>query len=86
MALFLASTQLPKLFGFHGEHGDFWENSGYFLGHLNETNAVALAIGAAALAVLVLGKIFLEEQAGRALRRRRRHRRVGGCSGSTRAA
>src|SRR5512138_3175290 len=27
VALFLASTQLPKLFGFHGEHGDFWENS-----------------------------------------------------------
>ena len=27
VALFLASTQLPKLFGFHGTHGDFWENS-----------------------------------------------------------
>jgi sulfate permease, SulP family len=59
VALFLASTQLPKLFGFHGEHGDFWENSGYFLTHLNETNAAALGIGAAALAVLVLGKILL---------------------------
>jgi len=22
---FLASTQLPKLFGFSGSHGDFWE-------------------------------------------------------------
>lgn len=59
VALFLASTQLPKLFGFHGEHGDFWENSAYFLRHVNETNAAALAIGAAALAVLVLGKVFL---------------------------
>ena len=78
VALFLASTQLPKLFGFHGEHGDFWENSGYFLRHLNETNAAALGIGAAALAVLVLGKIVPAEQAGRALRRRRRDRRVGG--------
>ncbi len=62
VALFLASTQLPKLFGFHGEHGDFWENSGYFLRHLNETNAAALGIGAAALAVLVLGKIFLKNK------------------------
>ena len=25
VALFLASTQLPKLFGFSGSHGDFWE-------------------------------------------------------------
>jgi sulfate permease, SulP family len=58
VALFLASTQLPKLFGFHGEHGDFWQNSGYFLAHLGETNATALGIGAAALGVLVLGKIF----------------------------
>ena len=31
VALFLASTQLPKLFGFHGEHGNFWVNSRYFL-------------------------------------------------------
>jgi SulP family sulfate permease len=62
VALFLASTQLPKLFGFHGEHGDFWENSGYFLRHLNETNAVALGIGATALAVLVLGKISLKNK------------------------
>src|SRR3954470_21609406 len=38
VALFLASTQLPKLFGFHGAHGSFWQNSGYFLKHLGETN------------------------------------------------
>ncbi len=30
VALFLASTQLPKLFGFQGAHGDFWERSGHF--------------------------------------------------------
>ncbi len=59
VALFLASTQLPKLFGFHGAHGDFWENSGYFLKHLGETNSTSLAIGGAALALLVLGKVFL---------------------------
>src|SRR4051812_7889298 len=31
VALFLASTQLPKLFGLHGAHGDFWENAANFL-------------------------------------------------------
>jgi len=62
VALFLASTQLPKLFGFHGEHGNFWVNSGYFLRHLNETNPASITVGAAALAVLVLGKIFLRNK------------------------
>ena len=62
VALFLASTQLPKLFGFHGEHGSFWVNSGYFLQHLQETNPAALATGGGALALLVLGKIFLKHK------------------------
>jgi MFS superfamily sulfate permease-like transporter len=35
VALFLASTQLPKLFGFHGAHESFWGNTGFFLKHLN---------------------------------------------------
>ncbi len=59
IALFLASSQLPKLFGFHGAHGDFWENGAYFLKHLNETNVASLCIGVAALAVLVLGKVLV---------------------------
>ncbi len=58
VALFLASTQLPKLFGFHGEHRDFWHNSAYFLKHLSETNPASLTIGLIALALLVLGRIF----------------------------
>src|SRR6516162_1979728 len=62
VALFLASTQLPKLFGFHGEHGNFWVNSGYFLKHLNETNPTAITVGGIALAILVLGKIFLKNK------------------------
>ena len=62
VALYLTSTQLPKLFGIHGAHGDFWENSGHFLKHLHETNPVSLAVGGAALAVLVLGKIFLKHR------------------------
>jgi SulP family sulfate permease len=62
VALFLASTQLPKLCGFHGAHGDFWENSGYFLHHLGETNVTSLLLGGSALAVLILGKIFLKNK------------------------
>ena len=62
VALFLASTQLPKLFGFHGAHGSFWENSGHFFKHLSETNSTSLLIGGVALAVLILGKIFLKNK------------------------
>ncbi len=62
VALFLASTQLPKLFGIHGAHGNFWENSGNFLKHLGDTNPTSLTVGGVALAVLVLGKIFLKNK------------------------
>ena len=60
VALFLASTQLPKLFGLHGAHGDFWENTRHFLTHLSETNLSSLAIGLAALTILILGKSLSE--------------------------
>ena len=60
VALYLASTQLPKLFGFHGGEGSFWQRSAHFFAHLSETNQASLAIGAAALVVLILGKIFLK--------------------------
>ncbi|HEY5768157.1 MAG TPA: SulP family inorganic anion transporter [Candidatus Udaeobacter sp.] len=62
VALFLASTQLPKLFGFHGAHGSFWENTGFFLKHVNETNSMSILVGGIALALLVLGKIFLKHK------------------------
>ncbi len=62
VALFLASTQLPKLFGFHGAHGSFWGNSGFFLKHLNETNSMSILIGGIALGLLILGKIFLKHK------------------------
>ena len=59
VALFLASTQLPKLFGIHGAHGNFWQNSAAFFTHLHETNSTALLLGLSALAALILGKFFL---------------------------
>ena len=62
VALFLASTQLPKLFGFHSAHGSFWENTGFFFKHLSETNSVSLIVGGIALAFLIVGKIFLKHK------------------------
>src|SRR5262245_49419122 len=62
VALFLASTQLPKLFGFHGAHGSFWANAGFFFKHLGETNTVSILVGGIALALLCVGKIFLNHK------------------------
>ncbi len=62
LAFYLASTQLPKLFGFKGAHGDFWENSAYFLRHLGDTHVTALLVGAAALVCLVAGKLWLKNR------------------------
>ena len=62
VALFLASTQLPKLLGFHSAHGSFWGNMGFFFKHLSETNSISLLVGGIALALLILGKIFLNHK------------------------
>ena len=62
VALFLASTQLPKLFGFKGGHGSFWERSGHFISHLDQTNGASLTVGLVALAILLLGKVFLKNK------------------------
>jgi SulP family sulfate permease len=62
IALFIASTQLPKLFGFKGSHGDFWERSSHFFSHLRETNGASLLLGLGALAVLLLGKRFFKNK------------------------
>lgn len=59
VALHLASTQLPKLFGVKGGHGDFLDRMGEFLRHVGDTNLPSLALGGAALAVLILGKKLL---------------------------
>src|SRR4029453_9411108 len=62
VALFRASTQLPKLFGFHSAHGSFWENTGFFFEHVSETNSMSLIVGGIALAFLIVGKIFLKHK------------------------
>jgi high affinity sulfate transporter 1 len=62
VALFLASTQLPKLFGFSGSHGDFWDRMGHFLRGLGSFNPTSLAVGGAALLLLLLGKGILKNR------------------------
>jgi high affinity sulfate transporter 1 len=63
VALFLASTQLPKLFGFSAGHGgDFWDRMGHFIGGLDQTNPTSLLLGVTALCVLLLGKTVLKHK------------------------
>jgi high affinity sulfate transporter 1 len=63
VALFLAATQLPKLFGFAGSHGgDFWERMGHFIRGLGETNPTSLVLGLGALGLLLLGKTVLKNR------------------------
>jgi SulP family sulfate permease len=63
VALFLASTQLPKLFGFSAGHGgDFWDRMGHFIGGLGQTNPTSLMLGLSALAILLLGKTVLKNR------------------------
>jgi high affinity sulfate transporter 1 len=62
LALYLASTQLPKLFGFKGTHGDFWERSAYFIAHLGNTHGASVLLGLVALAALIVGKLWLKNR------------------------
>lgn len=58
-ALTIAMTQLPKLFGVSGGGDHFFERAWVLIGQLGETNFIALAIGLAALCLLVLGEKLL---------------------------
>jgi high affinity sulfate transporter 1 len=63
VAFFLASTQLPKLFGFSAGHGgDFWDRMGHFLSGLGQTNPTSLVLGLIALGILLLGKTVLKNR------------------------
>src|SRR5438034_7457771 len=59
IALFIASTQLPKLFGFKGSHGDFWERSGYFFLDLRGTNMGSIFICIGARCCIVCRHVFI---------------------------
>ena len=62
LAFYLASTQLPKLFGFKGAHGDFWERSAHFFSHLGDTHVTSLMVGGVAFAALIAGKLWLKNR------------------------
>jgi high affinity sulfate transporter 1 len=62
VALTLIGTQLPKFCGIGGVHGTFLECARSFVMRLGEINPASLIVGAAALAVLVLGKVFLKNR------------------------
>jgi sulfate permease, SulP family len=59
IAFVLASTQVPKLFGFPGGHGGFWTRVADIVAHMHETHEVSLILGVGALVVLILGKMLL---------------------------
>ena len=59
IAFVLASTQLPKLLGFQGGEGSFWERLAHILAHAGETHPASIVLGLAALAVLLAGKMWL---------------------------
>lgn len=61
VALFIASTQLPKLLGIHGTHGSFWENASNIIKEVPHTHLPSLAVGGTALVILILGKLYLKK-------------------------
>jgi len=62
VALYLASTQLPKLCGFGGTHGEFWDCSRHFLANLYQVHPASLLTGLGALGVLAAGKVWLKNK------------------------
>jgi high affinity sulfate transporter 1 len=62
IALYLCSSQLPKLLGFKGAHGSFWERSWHIVTHAHETSLIATGVGGCALLALILGSVFLKNK------------------------
>ena len=58
-AITIAMTQLPKLFGVKGGGDNFFDQVWTLTGQLSQTNKTVLAIGLAALVLLLLGERFL---------------------------
>src|SRR5216683_5888438 len=58
-AFYIASTQLPKLFGIEGITGNVFERFGHVMLSLHETHVFSLVVGLAAIALFVtFGRVF----------------------------
>jgi len=57
-ALFIISSQLPKLFGIHGAGDNFFEKVTNIIVNLDQTHWISLAFGLSGIAFLLLGKRF----------------------------
>jgi high affinity sulfate transporter 1 len=54
--LYIASTQLGKLFGITGSHGQFFERVWHVARHLGDVNVYALGLGLAGIVILLVGE------------------------------
>lgn len=62
VALHIAVSQLPKLFGIEGGHGHFVAKTAALVGGLHEIHWPAFAVGAGAIALMLLGERFLRNK------------------------
>lgn len=62
IALLLASSQLPKLLGFSGGHGNFIQRVEHLWSNLNQTHTLSAIMGVSALVLLALGKKFVRHR------------------------
>jgi MFS superfamily sulfate permease-like transporter len=54
--LYIAASQLPKLFGIHSGKGNVFQEHAYIIMHLGQTNVPSLVIGCIGLVILILGE------------------------------
>lgn len=64
LAIFVTIKQLPKLFGIPKGEGNSLQQLAHLLTHLDETSAVTLAVGAAALVLLIAAERYMPRLPG----------------------
>jgi high affinity sulfate transporter 1 len=58
LAITIAVGQLPKLFGVEGSDGNVLDQLVHFVGELPETNLIALALGIAAMVIIIVSRMI----------------------------